>query len=72
MTSLKSSDQLSESLRQRAANEAAKASGSPLPYPNRWDALDLTKVAPNASFAEKLASYKAFRAVCRPGRPSER
>ena len=56
---------------QRAANEAAKRTGAPLPFPNVWDDLDPTKVDPDAGPEDYRASYLAFRRICRP-RPCKR
>jgi hypothetical protein len=50
---------------QRAANEAAKARGEPLPYPNVWDFLDPTKVPADATPEEIARSYEAFAKICR-------
>lgn len=68
---VKSERQTERALAERAANAQAATEGRPLPYPNPWDALDPTKVAPGASDEEILRSYKAFREICRP-RPCPR
>lgn len=51
---------------QRAANEAAKARGEPLPFPNVWDVLDPTKVPADATPEDIARSYEAFAQICRP------
>ena len=51
-------------LTEREANRCAKKNGKPLPYPNRWDWLDTSKVEPGAS-PEKIArSYREFQTIC--------
>ncbi|MCA9548309.1 MAG: hypothetical protein KC613_28090 [Myxococcales bacterium] len=50
---------------QRARNDEAKAAGQPLPYPNPFDRWDPTKVGPDATEAELMASLEAFQRICR-------
>lgn len=51
---------------QREANARAAERGEPLPFPNPWDLWDPTKVPPDATPEQITASYRAFRALCRP------
>jgi hypothetical protein len=62
---------MNRALQQREANAAAYASGEPLPFPNIWDALDPTKVHPDATAAEIRASHREFDRLCRR-RPRKR
>jgi hypothetical protein len=62
----KAPEQLARALAERAANDRAAARGEPLPYPNLWDTLDSTKVAPWALGEELARSYLAFRETCPP------
>lgn len=64
-------DRAMNALEQRATNERAAAAGEPLPFPNVWDALDPSKVAPGASPGEVAASHREFHRRCRP-RPRKR
>lgn len=54
---------------QRKANEDALQAGEPLPYPNPWDTIDPTKVAPDATAEEIHQRYLEFRKICRPPKP---
>lgn len=63
---LKTPEQERRAESERAANDRAAAQGLPLPYPNLWDGIDPTKVAPGATEDELQASYAAFRTLCRP------
>lgn len=70
----KSPEQLHRCALQRADNEAARRRGEPLPFPNRWDVLDPTKVdAASEDVTEErlLASTREFMRRCRP-RPRRR
>ena len=51
---------------QREANERAVRAGEPMPFPNPWDRLDPTKVAPEATPEEIHQSYLEFCKLCRP------
>jgi hypothetical protein len=59
------SDREARAMAERAANEAARERGEPLPFPNPWDALDPTKVPPDATPEEIARSYAAFAEICR-------
>lgn len=63
---MKSQAQLAAAERQRAENEAALRRGETLPFPNRWDALDPSKLAPGElpSNERLLASTRAFLKLC--------
>jgi hypothetical protein len=50
---------------ERAANDAARQRGEPLPFPNPWDVLDPTKVPSDATPEEIARSYEAFALICR-------
>ena len=63
---LKTPEQEARAMAERRANEEAAAAGLPLPNPNPWDALDPTKVRPDATFDEIVESCKAFSKICRP------
>lgn len=63
---MKDSRQEDRALRERSANDLAAAEGRPLPFPNIWDTLDPSKVAPGATPSEVHASYLRFTALCRP------
>lgn len=57
---------------ERAANLAAELAGEPLPYPNLWDQLDPTKLAPGEDTPEARAQRRQeFRRRCRT-RPRKR
>jgi hypothetical protein len=65
------SDDERRAIAQREANGRAGAEGKPLPFPNVWDALDPTKVPPDATPAQILESVRRFAKRCRP-RPRKR
>ena len=54
---------------QREANAAAAREGRPLPHPNPWDALDPTKLAPDASREAYRQRALEFRKLCPPFKP---
>lgn len=62
---IKTLGQQRRALAEREANLAALLQGEPLPYPNLWDALDPTKVSPEATNEEIQESYRAFTRICR-------
>lgn len=68
---IKDEEQTARALAQRAANEEARGKGLPLPYPNIWDELDLTKVPPDATPEQIHDRYKEFIKLCHP-RPRKR
>ena len=65
---MKSQAQLATAERQRAENDAALHRGETLPFPNRWDALDPSKVAAGELLSNErlLASARAFLKLCPP------
>lgn len=64
--SVKTMSQKETQRRQREANSLAKQQGSPLPYPNLWDALDPTKLPEGASTEEIAKRYSQFSKLCAP------
>ncbi len=56
-------------LAQRAANAAASRARQPLPYPNRWDALDPTKLPRDAPREAYRQRYLELRKLCPPFKP---
>ncbi|MBC8069882.1 MAG: hypothetical protein IAG13_16205 [Deltaproteobacteria bacterium] len=59
------SEREARAMAERAENEAARAGGEPLPFPNPWDVLDPTKVPPDATPEQIARSYEAFAEICR-------
>ncbi len=62
----KTREQELRAARERAANEAAKEAGSPLPFPNLWDELDPTKLPRDASDEAIQERYREFCKLCPP------
>ena len=58
-------DPKARSLAQRAANELALRAGEPLPFPNPWDALDPTKLPPDADAEQLQERVMRLAAICR-------
>jgi len=62
---MKTEEQTARAEAERLANERAAVEGRALPFPNPWDAIDLTKVPPNASAQELQLSYQRWSQLCR-------
>jgi len=62
---MKTAEQTARAEAERQANELAADQGQALPFPNPWDAIDPTKVSPNAPAQERQASYQRWSQLCR-------
>jgi len=62
---MKTAEQTARAQAERMANEKAVSDGATLPFPNPWDAVDLTKVAAPASAKELKLSYQRWSELCR-------
>jgi|GEM_PF-2683496 len=62
---MKTAEQTARAKAERLANELAADQGQALPFPNPWDAIDPTKVSPNAPAQELQASYQRWSQLCR-------
>ena len=67
----KTTRQVARAIAERSENDAAVREARPLQNPNPWDALDPTKVAPDATPEAVHRRYLEFQTLC-PPRPRKK